>query len=1764
MRIPESTKIYVLTIALLFLLINGISVFQQTSAVPEMIDPVNISNDFTSYVEIPSRGEETLGSRSWPDPPLNRIQGDHFTERAIFVHQEDGNYLDDMLFCAAVPAAVHWEGGTRFDSMIISDSKNRENGNLIGDYSEYLRKTGASPDIDYIGLVDADRKDDLSGYFNDVNHINTVTISDDVYVGASDIARYYWKNRRDMNTKQAVIAYVPNPSGGIEIHSKLGGPDIAQFQIDPIVDATETSWIRFGIEWDDPQADTDYRIGIRDPYALQSNSYTNIGEEGHVNPTANKLFDNKGQMEIGMAPYYSYMPYSVDDDPQELTSIQFTGTLPTGDNSVWPLPDGTDFLSYQFGPVKKGEWIAVVTNWTYYDVNETIYRDFNSYIYKPDQEVGPEYHLEVATNDPSYKNNARNTPEMGYCYADRDGYYTLTVHPYVQSVGGTFHSTVYWGGVDEISPWPSGQVNWGNDIIDYEFMEYQYLSDEITESVTNGAVIASLNNIPMLYTAGGIPEEVVLETLAEIGVEEVIIIDPGDMVDKSGWVREGLEVSHITGDKEVFNYVYDISEDRGLDKSLILSAQGGPWFSGAALGGAYHGAPVPALDDDEARMIQIQATTMWWQVIQDSTQFNKAPLNRYSNPSQANMERLSDDIFSWLESFNSDYNPPCGDINEDGIPDNGKNWDYSDDIDVVVISPMNAIKPIFDRAMSGKASVGRITPAEPEVLWAVLNREMLYWKIGFSQANNPENPDDHLPENNHWKITGWTFNTYAHDDDIMDNDAGDQDDDNWCGVDDGGSNHLQYKTREDLPSYADSSGRKSEYHTYYDDILKMLEGGTLLWSNHGHGHTYWMLETGPGFTGTGADPSDPPWGSPVPDNGFVDPPLETTSGWDWYYGLDNVHSSFSTYQSCQVGGSALAEYYLRLGGIGVIGGFVTRSLVEATIQSDRTTEGLLLHNMTFGEAHRWGQDETGCIYSLKDPGPVHHTFQEEGYPDEVDFRYGDTGQTMLYGDPSLRILSPTLFTLGDIYISESGEDLVIDLRVMDQSGIYHDPDSIMISVDGIEVFAEKVDTGKYTGRWSLKEDISDLEVVIDITDEDYLSPAGTHRFVKHYDFSISYGNLSSGDLEYIGGLKQIIRSNGPACYPLLYGEMVQQEQVNFIILNVRDIDGRFAMETVDLNFNDGDWLTEEVNVSRLPAGEYYIEISMSIRYHPIISVRGLNFNISHELYFEEGSYHIDPGSKDFILEDLVIRSTYSGHHTVTDEELISGTYEFQYLSFEGYLGTIMEGEIEYSAETGSFGFVQSMEMQSVGNYRFIINASTEYTDPTYHVSDYFFLEVPLSISDFSIEYLGGMTQLLIVVDIGFRYSANSEEYIDNDQVRYAECEVLYPDHSKTGITVPLSRDGRGWGPVHINVSFLKNGEYLVRMNAETWDFGSNSLISKPFSVEHELSISGPDIKYDPEDYSLDLDDIRIISSCPDAEIHPASAYIRRTYDDEFSVDISNEVRYVGSKWIVRDLEVMSMLPEGDDYYIIMNFYSDGLSTRKISEKFTVYYDLSVSEPRISYDRDNDLLTISDIIVYSAYNNGVMLESKDMNRTQISIYNSTSGDVIDQFDLYYLNGQFFKDITTAIQRYGEGAVYFELVVSTRLSGEYIFRLPEIYLSPPKHKEGMNNPDTGNENDDGGIPTELIFLLVIIGILSIVTILILTAFVIKKRNEKFYSSGVEAIYGGRPSDQTYTPMLYESVRSGKIEEPKLIPAERQNPNLPPKIDMEYVRPDYNRSR
>ncbi len=1530
--------------------------------------------------------------------------GDTFNHRAIFVRQDDSTYLDDMLFCAAVPAAVHWEGETRSNSMMISDERTRENGNLIGDYSEYLRKIEARPDIDFIGNVTEERKSALAGYFSDVESSNNITTASNIYDGACDIAKYYWMNERRLGTDTAVLSHVPNSDGGVEVQRDTSGANFGQFEVNTDLNSDEVSWLKFSIDWSDPEADTDYRIEIRDPLALHERSYSNAGNVGQVNPTNNRLYSNAGHCEVGVSPYYSYLPYSIDNDPQGYEQVAYRGELVQSDRSVYPIEGAADHKTFQFGPVKAGQWIGVVTNWTHYVVNESKYRDFDTFVYRPNQGPGDDHLLEIAYNPglPGY--HLGTTPETGYCYADVDGYYSVTVHPYNTSIGGSFTTGVYWGGLDEESMWTAKQINHGTDPVQYHLEEYAMTDDHVIESVTNGAVVASLNNIPLFYTAGGQPEPNVAATLQDMGITKLIVIDPGNKISTLEWEGKGFSLDHVKGDKEVFNYIYDLSVTKKIHKGTVINAQGGPWFTGAALTGAYHGVPIPALDDPEMVHIQNQATTTWWQMIQLTDVYDFYPYNRYQAPNQANMEDLADDFFSWIEGFHPDYNPDCGDKNGDGIPDNGNYWDYSEDVEIFVISPLNALKPALDRAINGKASVGRIPIADPSALWAVVNREMLYWKVGYSRADNPEDPDDSPPVGDHWKRAGWTFNSYAHDDGIMDNDSGDQDDDDFCGMDDGGANHLTYRGRETWPTLAQNYGKINDYNTYYTNIRDMLEKGTCYWSNNGHGHHYNMMETGIGATATSMDSSNPKFAGPPQSNSFVDPPLEMTTGWDWYYGIDNIHSAFSTFQSCQVGGSSLPEYFLRLGGIAVVGGTVTRSLIEATIQHDRTARGLF-SGMSFGDSHRWGADETGCIYSLKDPGTKNKNYGEAGFADDMWVRYGDTGQTILYGDPSLVMIAPTLWTDVRWSSGESAEHLTITITIRDQYGLKVTPDSLDISMDGVQTGFSEEETGIYSIDW-LPTDYGSHSLKLTISKEGYTSRQGSPVISQNYDLFVPRVRIDPFSILYTPGLAQTLDLNVKINYTHPEDRPLTGRDCHYVKAGIFNENNTNTELKSELIYDDDRWGVKGWNVSSLATGDYYIMIRVSPRDSSYLEKKTDIFSVIHGMHFNSPEMDFNHSSKQLNLWNLTATSTWSIHGRLSPTEISLIRYEV--ISDDPTVpeNVKIEGEPDYDYRSESFVILNaSMAPLLPGSYHLEIFISTSYSEAEPLKTESFSINSSFYIFGPDIEYVGRMTQMVYLSNVLLSSSTDPLDsgYVGN-LTEYAY-KLFSDDEAFQGISGNLTLHDGLWN-ASINVSGLHEGSYYVEVSFVDAKLGSAAARSGRFNVSHYIQSTVPEVNYDRT-----AGNVKIFVSSVRSSYRSFPVIDETTSDlNDFKVfnqdgtetGIFGKLSCVKGKW---SAEFSASDLTFGAYYISCYFGYAGHVTEVNSSLFDLEFPLHVNEPLVIYNQLEDEIRVFGIRPYSDTATIGYLDPYGATEMSVRILD-LKGEVVMEGILDYENGEFY--------------------------------------------------------------------------------------------------------------------------------------------------------------
>ncbi len=1607
---------------------------------------------------------------AWPAPKLDQTSGDNFNHRAIFVHQDDSTYLDDLLFCSAIPAAVHWEGGTKFESMMISDAAIRENGNLIGDYSEYLRKISSEIDIDFIGIVDTARKAQLVSYFDDVNEVNDVTYEDNVYEGSADIARYYWSNQRQLGIDTAVLAYVPNANGGTEIRRDTSGSRTGQFSVGVDLTADELAWLKFEIEWNDPQANTDYRIGIRDPYALHPLEHNNLGQVGHTNPTNNKLYSNSGYGDIGLSPYYSYLPFKEYSYPPGYDQLSFNGTLPVGDKSAYPLPAALDHKTFQFGPVKKGQWIAVVTDWIYHvnATNASDYRDFDSFIYEPGKGPGDDFLLE-ASFEPLFFKGQR--PEYGYCMATEDGDYSVTIHTRPFSINGSFGTTVYWGFTEPEKTWNAQQLNPGSDSLEFHYKEYPRTSDAMTESVTNGAVVAALKNVPMLYTAGDTPEYAVVQALEELNIENLVIIDPADMIEISHWQDLGLEVVAKKSDVDVFDYIYEISKSKGLDKSLVLNAQGGPWFSGAAFSAAYHGAPVPALDDPEIVEVLNQATVTWWQTTQSDVVYMRPVFTENNTPKQRIMEEISVNFFNWLEGFNIDFNPDCNDANGDGVPDTGSSWDYSEDVDIIVVSPLNTIKPTLDRAINGKASIGRIPIADPSALWAVLNREMLYWKVGFSQADNPENPNDMPPTADHWNKAGWSFVSYTHDDsNPNDNDNGDSDDDDYCGFDDGGQVHKSYRPREELPLIAESYGKTNDFHTYYTNVRTMLENGVSFWSQNGHGSHNYMMETGIGITSLGADPSDPKWTGPnPPDDGFIDPPVDPVSGWDLYYEIDNLHSPFIVMMACQVGGSRHPENLLRTGAVAALGSTVITAKKSTSMFLDRTSRGLF-SGLSFGESHRWAVDECSNVYSMHDPTTNDYLYSDLGYSDTLWRRAGDTVQTVLYGDPDLVMIAPTLWVDVQWSYPKSGENLVINISIRDQDGVWVTPDSMAVQIDSVPLTAIEQYKGFYQVDWQPSLFDTHYELQVAVSADGYVSPKGEPTIVRDYGLYVPKLIVQPGYVNYTGGFVQAIDVEARACHPSPLNSDLTDTNTNYIRARVYNENDEYTGVSGDLSYLTADlWEIVALNVSSLPVGNYYVVLGVSACYRPYFEVRTGNFSVDHRLFFKVGEVVINEAYKSIGVGNISVFSTYSVDGRLTPTTLSTISYEiFEFKFGPGDDHTGISGELSYNELSQEF-YIDNLNLASLplGQYYVQLTAATSYSETYSYNTAPFVLDEPISIFGVELEYKGEMTQILDIYDIAISSSQNPDDIVASEIVTEAKYSIYDNDNTLTDLSGDLINDDNGWG-MKVNVSSLDEGSYYVKLYFNTVDYGSNYGISPTFNITHILTGNIPTIEYIRSDQTLKITNLKVRSSFEEAPVLNTKHSSEHTYsifserDDSF-VDVSGELQFEGDEWV--GTCSVAELAAGD-YYVVCKIGYKGITFESRTDTFRVLHDLHVSQPKIEYSADNDTIHVYEIDPYFAMPELSYLTNQTATKMWVSVYNE-SGSLVLNATLDFDGIYFYKIFYNISEDLEDGQYYAVVIFATEFIDDVAINSDRFNVTAkPDAQEDQDSGEVA-EDDSGWI-------------------------------------------------------------------------------------------------
>jgi len=1466
--------------------------------------------------------------------------GSDYMKRTIIVHDDRSTYFDELLYTAAVPAAVHWENITRHSCLLGFDTRNRDMGILHGDWAGYLNQTGGAEHLDFLGQVPSERRTEISGYYGDPGDIEVVTEADSLYNASAHVASYYWGSERTRNARTAVIAYAPESDGGVQVENVHTNTSNANEYFNVTLNATRTAWLSANLEWKDPNDNTVYDVSLKDPYSTHHSSYNTHSNWYQLDPSNNLVFDHEGSREAGLSPMYSIMPF---EGGGELETADFSGTVGASDGSGVPQSPYNDCKKHTIGPVKKGELVECILSWPGSS-------DLEVYV-----------HPNGTTPDQYLFYGWWSQPQICRFPSERDGYWDVTIHTYTGS-GDSYELNTSWGFLPEKS-WHVHQFKDSDDQYTINVSETRTIDDSVTESAANAAALASLMDAPMLYTAGGEPEECLLEAMQSLGIVDVILVDPAGMIDSKAWEDAGLSVEHLSNDSNVFNHIADIGYGKTGERDVVVPALGGPWFAAAALEGAAHAAPVPAPNDPQVLSATNLSTIVWWNMIEHAVMRGGSSYHEDTVPSRTDMEAMADDFYSWLGGFHPDYDPSCNDADSDGIPDNGSAWNYSADVDVVVVSPMNCIKMCLDRALIGKGSVGRIPEPDPAVSTAIAARAVLYWKIAFSPGKNPDDATAQEESAGFWDRAGWTFVAYTHDDGIMDDDLGDDVDDDYCEMEDGGANHLAYKMSEELPQYATDHGVGSnEYNTDYANLMNMLEEGVGFYTHADHGQYNQRMETGAG--GLGLSSKANPWrdwndGASMndPDGagdtaGLSNPSaLDHISGWDLYCGLHDLPSTLIYLQDCQVGASHMPGILLRMGAAGVVGDHYSMYIDPSPVYNDRLVKGLMA-GMDYGQANRWAVDEASAVYSMHDPAP----------PDGGGMALGYSVQCTLYGDPEIVLARPTLRPFVTWEFPESGTcNITFNVLVLDQNGDPY-PCTVNASVGGMKLIECEGDMGigLHAFNWSVSgPDAAVLSLVME--EPGYFDREYNNTIRK--DFTIDMPSIKGSitDLQYTGGFAQELNISLEANFETPVRSILNDTAAGLARADIYHSNGSYTGIGSDLSFSDDVW-RYGVNISSLPSGDYYSEINIWTPHYPPLKLQTEQFTVSHVISVESPQVVYEGG---LVQEYSVLGVTAVGSRLgpLNGDNINDASFQVIYENGTP-LGSFIP--LEY---IGGYWEARNISASglSTGTYRVLVNISDGEVSGT-SLSHQWSVEHFMEASSARVSCRVDESPIIDIMNVTLNSTSGGFGPVPPYSVIMSNFDVIDLSTNVSVLNGSLESTGGEWEARDIDATSVPAGTFFARCTFAVSGNDPVSSDSDRFAVEHALSYSGdPHVLYRGGFIQeINVQNITVGSSFNGSldlgNISVESAEFEIQYNNGTATGISGPLVEGNRTWHAMNVDV-SELPQAS-FFVYCRFKAAGAQEIEIaSGNFTVRHQLRFTDIGIvSYDIVGGLLDIQDVSV----------------------------------------------------------------------------------------------------------------------------------------------------------------------------------------------------------
>ncbi|NVM52068.1 MAG: VCBS repeat-containing protein [Candidatus Helarchaeota archaeon] len=430
------------------------------------------------------------------------------------------------------------------------------------------------------------------------------------------------------------------------------------------------------------------------------------------------------------------------------------------------------------------------------------------------------------------------------------------------------------------------------------------------------------------------------------------------------------------------------------------------------------------------------------------------------------------------------------------------------------------------------------------------------------------------------------------------------------------------------------------------------------------------------------------------------------------------------------------------------------------------------------------------------------------------------------------------------------------------------------------------------------------------------------------------------------------------------------------------LDGTFAVVSplANLTWNGNSWEALNVNVSYLPEGNYYVNVTFGDKFtfgnnsHALTLTTQFTIDHYDEIHGVGVSYIDNTLQKLNITVDIV-NSSYTVLGNITGREAAVHSYIIRNATGHNVLvyNQTVTGILSYGNVTGTYRW-EAVNVSTAnllpGDYFITLNF-TDYLgyDSVTANSSFFIVQHVLSSKTTpNVTYQGNLTQMIQIRNVNIESSYHVMKVLGKGRARIYNYSIFNNiTQAFTGLTGEMSWNGFNWY-ADVSVSLLPEGSYYINaFFKDKFNATITTANSSAFTVNHTIDLSSLNVEYTGfmvQEFNIS---VTPVSSYDPRGILNGSEALSKTFKiytfNGSSHVVTGDLVWTGTIW--NKIVDIHLLLE-NDYIVQVSFADLDANVTQNASIISVYHYIEISKPTFEYNFSTSELNISNFVATSSY------------------------------------------------------------------------------------------------------------------------------------------------------------------------------------------------------